>query len=80
MLPMRIIVPLTTWQAKFATQLNKVLVKATTANGLSNDSAADFLQVRAVSVDRLTAKMGRVDSVLLEELAAGIAIAVEYRP
>ena len=79
-LPMRIIIPLTTWQPRFSTQLNKVLVKATAANGLKNDSAADFLQVRAVSVDRLTSKMGRLDATVLEELVAGIAIAVEYRP
>jgi mRNA-degrading endonuclease toxin of MazEF toxin-antitoxin module len=77
---MRIIIPLTSWQARFSTQLNKVLVKATAANGLANDSAADFLQVRAVSIDRLRDLMGHLDATVLEELAAGIAIAVDYRP
>jgi mRNA interferase MazF len=79
-LPMRIIVPLSTWQPRFAMQLNKVLVEATATNGLKDDSAADFLQIRAVSVDRLTSRMGRLDAALLDELAAGVAIAVEYRP
>jgi mRNA interferase MazF len=79
-LAMRIIIPLTSWQAKFAKQLNKVFVKATTSNGLENDSAADFLQIRAVSVDRFKTKIGRLEAVVLEELAAGVAIAVEYRP
>lgn len=78
-LQVRIIVPLTTWQPRFANQLNKVLVKATPANGLKTDSAADFLQVRAVSLGRLTSRIGRVDAKVLEELAAGVAIAVEYR-
>ena len=79
-LSMRIVVPLTSWQPKFANQLNKVLVKATAANGLTNDSAADFLQVRAVSVGRLKDKVGRLDAALVDDIAAGIAIAVEYRP
>ena len=56
-----------------------MLVKATPANGLKTDSAADFLQVRAVSLGRLTSRIGRVDAKVLEELAAGVAIAVEYR-
>lgn len=79
-LPMRIVVPLTTWQPRFANQLNKVFVNASAANGLSADSAADFLQVRAVSVDRLRNKIGRLDAAVSDDIAAGIAIASEYRP
>ncbi|GAB4333647.1 MAG: hypothetical protein Kow0010_20260 [Dehalococcoidia bacterium] len=79
-LPMRIVVPLTSWQDRFRSMLNKVEVKANAANGLTNDSAADFLQVRAVAVERLTQRIGRLDAALVEELAAGVAIAVDYRP
>lgn len=79
-LAMRIVVPLTSWQPRFANQLNKVLVKATAANGLPNDSAADFLQVRAVSLHRLKDRIGRLDAAVIDDIAAGIAIAVEYRP
>ena len=79
-LPMRIVIPLTSWQPRFANHINKVLVKASPANGLTNDSAADFLQVRAVSVERFKTMAGRVAASVIEELAAGVAIAVDYRP
>ena len=56
--PVRIIVPLTTWQDGFAEQLNKFLIPATNRNGLQADSAADFLQVRSVSTERLMRRVG----------------------
>ncbi len=79
-MPIRIVVPLTSWQPKFATQLNKIYVRATASNGLSNDSAADFLQVRAVSLQRLTNLVGPLDASVVDDIAAGIAIAIDYRP
>ena len=48
-----IIVPLTTWFAEFDGSGNELLIEASERNGLDADSAADFLQVRSVSVERL---------------------------
>lgn len=79
-LPMRVVIPLTSWQDKFGTQINKVRIKANKTNGLRNDSAADFLQIRAVALVRLKSQLGRLAPAVLEELAAGIAVAVDYRP
>jgi len=78
-LPVRIIVPLTSWQPKFASQLNKVLIRVSQQNGLTNDSAADFLHVRCVSVQRFVAKLGVIEASVLEEIVAGIAIATDYQ-
>ncbi len=56
--PVRIIVPLTTWVADFTESGHKLLVEATERNGLDADSAADYLQVRSVSVERLVGGSG----------------------
>ena len=78
--PVRIIVPLTTWQGRFAEQFNKFLIPATNRNGLQADSAADFLQVRSVSMERLMMRVGVLRADEVEEMVAGIVIAVDYRP
>lgn len=73
-------VPLMTWRDEFEGRLNKVVVEPTEQNGLDNKSVADFLQVRGVSVRRLLRRLGRMDTALLDEIAAGIVIAVDYQP
>ena len=78
--PVRIIVPLTTWLADFTESGHKLLVEATERNGLDTDSAADYLQVRSVSVERLVRRIGSLDAELVEEIVAGIAIALDYQP
>jgi len=80
LIDVRIIVPLTTWQDRFAKQINKILVSRTTQNGLTTDSAADFLQARCVSVQRFVNKIGTIEAAVLEEIIAGIAIAIDYQP
>ena len=70
----------TTWQDEFAGRFNKFLIPATTRNGLRTDSAADFLQVRSVSTERLMRRVGVLEADEVEEIAAGIVIAVDYRP
>lgn len=80
LLPVRIVVPLTSWQPRFKGRTNAVFVRATAQNGLERDSAADVIQVRCVSVDRFRAKKGVVEPAALEEIVAGIVVAVDYQP
>ncbi len=80
LLPVRIIVPLTTWQGRFKEERNKIFVPKSDQNGLDGDSAADFLQVRCVSLERFAVKKGTLEPDLLEEVVAGIAIAIDYQP
>ena len=74
----RIVVPFTTWLAEFDGTSNKLLIEVSERNGL--DGAADFLQVRSVSVERLLERVGALDAGLVEEIVAGIAIALDYEP
>ena len=48
------------------------------ANGLTKVSAVDALQLRGVDTRRLTRKVGRLSAALMEEIAASIALVVEY--
>ncbi len=79
-LEIRIIVPLMTWQEDFAERLNKVHIAPNEQNGLRHDSAADFLQVRSVSTKRLLRRIGALNAAQIEEIVAGIVIAIDYQP
>ena len=74
----RLIVPLTTWRPHFEARSNLVRVDSTEINGLDHDSAANFLQIRSVALERFVELIGYLEADLLEEMVAGIAIAVDY--
>ena len=78
--PIRIVVPLTTWQPEFEDRINKLRIAVTDRNGLQADSAADFLQVRSVSSERFVARLGTLEAGHVEEIVAGVAIAIDYQP
>ena len=77
--PIRIIVPLTTWQAEFAGRINKLQIPPSEQNGLHAESAADFLQVRSVSKERFIERIGALEAEQVEEIVAGVVIAIDYR-
>lgn len=71
-LPVRIVVPLTTWQPRFERQRNKLFVSRSDANGLQNDSAAEVLQVRTASLLRFDRKLGTLSSSEVETVVAAL--------
>ena len=75
----RIIVPLTTWRPEFAGRINKLPIAANDLNGLDVDSSADFLQVRSVSTERFIERIGALEAEQVEEIVAGVVIAIDYR-
>ncbi len=75
-LPVRVVVPLTSWQEQHSIQSNKVRVAASASNGLVRDSAVDILLVRAVSLERFSQKIGRVPQSVVDEIAAGVAVVI----
>jgi mRNA interferase MazF len=56
-----------------------VKIVADAINCLDHDSAADALQLRCVSYERFVSKMGSVSAPVLDEIAAAIAIVIEYQ-
>ena len=75
----KLVVPLTSWQEKFAISQWMVKIVADASNGLEHDSAADALQLRCVSYERFTLKLGTVSAPVLDEIAAAIAIVIEFQ-
>ena len=48
-------------------------------NGLHAESAADFLQVRSVSTERfISCEIGALGADEVEEIVAGVVIAIDY--
>lgn len=78
-LPIKLVAPVTTWDSAFAGKIWLVRISPDENNGLAQDSAVDALQIRCVDVRRFIRKMGFVSPVVMEDVAAAIAIVVEYQ-
>ena len=77
-IPMRIIIPVTSWQAKFENRPFMVKISVTPENKLTCDSAGNVLQVRSISTERFVKKIGQISDDLLKELLAALLICVDY--
>ena len=75
----KLVVPLTSWQDRFAIAQWMVKIIADASNGLDRDSGADALQLRCVSYERFISKLGVAQAPVLVEIAAAIAIVVEFQ-
>lgn len=75
----KLVVPLTGWQEKFSVSEWMVKIIADAGNGLDHDSAADALQLRCVSFERFSQKLGKVPPSVLNEITAAIAIIIEFQ-
>lgn len=76
-LPLKLVAPITNWNAGFEGNLWHVRLKPGDLNGLSKPSAADALQVRSVSLDRFVSRLGRVSQRELEDIVQALAAVVE---
>lgn len=72
-LPLKIIVPLTDWKARYAAAPWMVKVVPDKQNGLSKDSSADRFQVRSVAEQRFVKKPGQVDEETMDKIRHGLA-------
>ena len=75
----KLVVPLTSWQEKFANAQWMVKIIASSSNGLEHVSAADALQLRCVSYERFISKLGVVPAQVLDEITSAIAIVIEFQ-
>jgi mRNA interferase MazF len=61
-LPLRVIVPITTWKDHYSQAPWLVKIEPTKQNGLDQTSAVDAFQVRSLSVERFTRCLGKVNA------------------
>ena len=78
-LPIKLVAPVTTWDSTFVGKIWLVKISPDANNGLTQDSAVDALQIRGVDVRRFVRKMGFLSPIVMEDIAAAVAIVVEYQ-
>jgi mRNA interferase MazF len=71
-LPLKVIVPLTEWKERYTNAPWMVRIDADDQNCLSKTSAADGLQIRPVSQQRLVRKVGRLQDIQVAQLVQAI--------
>ena len=71
-LPLNIIVPITDWKEHYKGYPWMVKINPTDQNGLAKVSAVDCFQIRSVSVERLTAPVGSVESEIIGQVQAAV--------
>ena len=76
-LPLRIVIPLTSWQEKFNSSPWLIKIEANSRNKLSQDSAADTFQIKSVSNQRFIKKIGAVSNDKLKEIIMGVSICLD---
>jgi mRNA interferase MazF len=75
-LPLRVIVPLTAWQDRYAIAAWMVRIDPDQSNGLSKPSAADAFQARSVAQERLVNCIGHVSEQNLADILKAIQIVI----
>ena len=78
-LPVKVVIPLRSWQDRFKGVVWLVPIAATSANGLKRDAAADVLQIKSFDTNRFEKMQGRLTADELDEITAALAIVVEYQ-
>ncbi len=73
-LPLRVIVPITSWKERYSQAPWFVQITPTKENGLNHPSAADAFQIRSISVDRFVRNIGTVDSETLSSILAAVQV------
>ncbi|HLV79944.1 MAG TPA: type II toxin-antitoxin system PemK/MazF family toxin [Chthonomonadaceae bacterium] len=76
-LPLRLIVPVTTWDVRYTSYSWMVRLDPDASNGLSRPSTADAFQIRSVSLDRFMDRLGVLADDVTDQIAAAVALCVD---
>jgi Growth inhibitor len=75
-LPLRIVVPITEWDEKYIKFPWMVHLLQCQSNGLSKESTADCFQIKSVSTDRFSKRLGSLSRKEIEEISAAIQLCI----
>jgi mRNA interferase MazF len=76
-LPVKLVVPLTEWNAYAKDAMWMVRIDPDGRNGLEKIVVADTLQLRAIDTARCSRKIGSLSADLMDEIASAIGLVVE---
>lgn len=71
-LPLKVVVPLTDWKDRYSSASWMVRIDPDDHNGLFKPSAADALQIRSVSEQRLVKRLGSIPSFDLAQIVQAV--------
>lgn len=71
-LPVKVIVPFTEWKERYAQAPWMVKIDPDEQNGLNKSSAADALQIRSVSQQRLAQRLGDLSPMQIAEIVQAV--------
>jgi mRNA interferase MazF len=77
-LPLKVIVPITDWKARYDLAVWMTKIEPNKRNGLSKTSAADTFQIRSVSQERFVEKIGKVSDEELAEITESLALVLKF--
>lgn len=72
-LPLKVVVPLTEWKARYSEVPWMTAITPNAQNGLEKPSACDAFQVRSVSEQRFIRKLGRLDDKTMQAISLSMA-------
>lgn len=78
-LPLRVVVPVTSFQMRFKTAPWMVAIDANPQNGLHHKSVADCFQPRSFDIGRFLKKWGALEESQVEEIAKTVALVLGVR-
>jgi mRNA interferase MazF len=73
-IPLRVVVPLTPWQEKYAQAPWIIRVPPVLNSGFETAQAADALQVSSVSISRFNRRLGEIPASITDEIAAAVGL------
>ncbi len=73
-LPLKVIVPITDWKEHYAVAPWMVRLDPDKENGLYKVSSADAFQVRSVSQERFTRRLGELNNKAMNEISGALAV------
>lgn len=79
-IPLRLVVPLSPWQERYTRAPWILRVPPVLNSGLETAHAADALQVRSVSISRLTHRLGELPESITAEIARAVGMVISISP
>ncbi len=74
LLPLKVIVPLTTWKERYSQAPWIVRIDPHSENGLDKISAADTFQVRSLSQERLIRRLGKLTTGQMKSISSALEL------
>ena len=78
-LPLRVIVPITTWKKRYSKESWLLKIEPDMENGLDEPSAVDAFQIRSLSVDRFIRVIGKVETEKLSAILEAVQIVFGFQ-